>query len=57
MGKKRLEKLKAKEIWGKHKEKKDLRLIQKENQAVYELTLRLMKEDNLTWDQVQECYR
>mgnify|MGYP003301083129 CR=1 FL=1 len=57
MGKKRLEKLKASEIWEKHKENKELRLIQKENQAIYQLTLRLMKEDQLTWDQVQECYK
>lgn len=57
MGKKRLESLKASKLWEKHKEKKELSLIEKENRCVYELTLKLMKEDNLTWDQVQECYK
>ena len=57
MGKKRLDKLKNSKFWEKHKEKKELSLIEKENRCVYELTLKLMKEDNLTWDQVQECYK
>ena len=41
----------------KGREKKELNLQLKENQAVYELTLKIMKQENLTWDQVQECYR
>lgn len=57
LGKKRLENLKSKKIWETHKEKKELKLTEKEGQAVYKLTLRLMKEDNLTFDQVQECYK
>mgnify|MGYP003308806175 CR=1 FL=1 len=59
MGKKRLESIKAKVgNWNENrKEMKELKLQQKENQAVYELTCRLMKEDNLTYQQVQECYK
>lgn len=36
---------------------KEINLTNKENQAVYELTCRLMKRENLTWEQVQECYK
>lgn len=59
MGKKRLQAMKEKySDWNeRRKEMKDLKLQQKENQAVYELTCRLMKEDNLTYEQVQECYK
>lgn len=57
MGKKRLDKIKDSEFWKNHKEKKELKLIKKENQAVYQLTLKFMKEDKLTWDQIQECYK
>jgi len=59
MGKKRLEAIKEKtKNWNENrKEMKDLKLQQKENLAVYRLTLRLMKEDNLTYEQVQECYK
>lgn len=59
MGKKRLAALKEKTAnWNENrKTAKDLKLIAKENQAVYELTCRIMKQENLTWDQVQECYK
>lgn len=59
MGKKRLEGMKAKySNWNeKRKTTKELNLIAKENQAVYELTCKLMKQENLTWDEVQECYK
>lgn len=59
MGKKRLEALKKKVgDWNENRRTaKEINLTGKENQAVYELTCRLMKEENLTWDQVQECYK
>lgn len=59
MGKKRLAALKEKiGDWNEdRKSAKELKLIGKENQAVYELTCKLMKEENLTWNQVQECYK
>lgn len=59
MGKKRLEGIKNRIIGFNENRRsaKELNLIAKENQAVYELTCRLMKENDLTWEQVQECYR
>lgn len=59
MGKKRLQAMKEKYgDWNeRHKESKELKLQQKEGLAVYRLTLKLMKEDNLTYEQVQECYK
>ena len=59
MGKKRLAALKEKiGDWNEdRKSAKELNLIAKENQAVYKLTCKLMKDENLTWDQVQECYK
>lgn len=59
MGKKRLAALKEKVgEWNTNRRTaKELNLIGKENQAVYELTCKLMKQENLTWEQVQECYR
>lgn len=59
MGKKRLAALKEKVgEWNTNRRTaKELSLIGKENQAVYELTCKLMKQENLTWEQVQECYR
>ena len=40
----------------KRKEMKELKIMDKENEAVGKLTLKLMKENNLTWEQVWECY-
>lgn len=40
----------------KRNEALELRLIQKENEAVYKLTCKIMKRDNLTYEQVMECY-
>lgn len=40
----------------KRKELKELRLTQKENEAVYKLTCKIMKRDGLTYEQVMECY-
>lgn len=59
MGKKRLEALKEKiGEWNEDRRTaKEINLTAKENRAVYELTCRLMKEENLTWEQVQECYK
>lgn len=39
------------------KEKKEDAIQKKENQAVYELTCRLAKQEGLTYDQVVECYK
>ena len=59
MGKKRLAAMKERcSDWNeKRKEMKDLKLQEKENLAVYRLTCKLMQEDNLTYEQVQECYK
>lgn len=38
-------------------EAKELRLIEKENQAVYDLTVKLANQEGLTFDQVVECYK
>lgn len=59
MGKKRLEAIRSKfaGLNEKRRAAQELNLIAKENQAVYELTCRLMKQEGLTWDQVQECYK
>ena len=35
---------------------KELKIMDKEIEAVGKLTLRLMKSENLTWEQVWECY-
>ena len=40
----------------KRKEMKELKIMDKENEAVGKLTMKLMKENNLTWEQVWECY-
>lgn len=40
----------------KRREMKELKIMDKENEAVGKLTLRLMKSENLTWEQVWECY-
>ena len=40
----------------KRREMKELKIMDKENEAVGRLTLRLMKSENLTWEQVWECY-
>ena len=40
----------------KRREMKELKIMEKENEAVGKLTLRLMKSENLTWEQVWECY-
>lgn len=59
MGKEKREKLREKcSRWNENrKTSQELKLIAKENQAVYQLTCKLMKNENLTWDQVQECYK
>ena len=41
----------------RYRAKKEENLIAKEGQAVYELTCRLMKENDLTYEQVQEGYK
>lgn len=40
----------------KRREMKELKIMEKENEAVGKLTLKLMKSENLTWEQVWECY-
>lgn len=40
----------------KRREMKELKIMDKENEAVGKLTLKLMKSENLTWEQVWECY-
>lgn len=40
----------------KRREMKELKIMDKENEAIGKLTLRLMKSENLTWEQVWECY-
>ncbi len=40
----------------KRREMKELKIMNKENEAVGKLTLKLMKSENLTWEQVWECY-
>lgn len=40
----------------KRREMKELKIMAKENEAVGKLTLKLMKSENLTWEQVWECY-
>lgn len=39
------------------REAKELKLIEKENQAVYDLTVKLANQEGLTFDQVVECYK
>ena len=57
MGKKhRLNLFSDPEKKAKRKEMKELKIMDKENEAVGKLTLKLMKENNLTWEQVWECY-
>lgn len=57
MGKKhRLNLFSDPEEKAKRKEMKELKIMDKENEAVGKLTLKLMKENNLTWEQVWECY-
>lgn len=40
----------------KRREMKELKIMEKENEAVGKLTLKLMKSENLTWEQVWKCY-
>lgn len=40
----------------KRREMKELKIMDKENEAVGKLTLKLMRSENLTWEQVWECY-
>lgn len=40
----------------KRREMKELKIMDKENEAVGKLTLKLMKSENLTWEQVWKCY-
>lgn len=57
MGKKhRLNLFSDPEKKAKRKEMKELKIMDKENEAVGKLTMKLMKENNLTWEQVWECY-
>lgn len=57
MGKKhRLNLFSDPEKKAKRKEMKELKIMEKENEAVGKLTMKLMKENNLTWEQVWECY-
>ena len=57
MGKKhRLNLFSDPEKKAKRKEMKELKIMDKENEAVGKLTMKLMKENNLTWKQVWECY-
>ena len=39
------------------RDKKAMKITEKEGQAVYDLTIKLAKQNNLTYEQVQECYK
>lgn len=57
MGKKhRLNLFSDPEKKAKRREMKELKLMEKENAAVYKLTCKLMKEDDLSYEQVMKCY-
>lgn len=47
---------KRKEMKAKRLEAKELRITQKEIEAVGQLTAKLMQQENLTYEQVWECY-
>lgn len=47
---------KVKQAWEGLKTKKELKLMDGESRALYELTTRLMQSEHLTYEQVWECY-